>query len=165
MPLPITLAMAVRSHDADGLTGNWVEGCTFVPIDDRELQASPGWTPVEGDDYFLGTAMRTTIEGATLHLTNGGLGSIGILGTTCGGCGTFVIRSYSHDCERDEQGQPAAGCPFADEAVDLRGVRKDSIMVVTTDNGQEGFGGPIDIVVTSAGKPVIIDAVIFNLEF
>ena len=75
-----------------------------------------------------------------------------------------MIRSYSHDCELDEQGQPEAGCPFGDEEVDLRGVRKDSVMVVATDNGQEGFAGPIDIIVTSNGKPVIIDAVIFNIE-
>jgi hypothetical protein len=153
-----------RPHDADGLTGTWMERCTFVPLDDRELQAQPAWTPVEGEDYFMGTALRATMKGATLRLTDGGLGSIGIFGTTCGGCGTFVIRSYSPDCERDGQGRPVAGCPFDDEEVALRGVRKDSVMVVATDNGEEGFGGPIDIVVTSNGKPVIIDAIVFDLE-
>ena len=80
------------------------------------------------------------------------------------GAGTFVIRSYSLDCDRDEQGQPAAGCPFGDQEVDLRGVRKDSVLVVASDNGEQGFGGPIDIVVTSHGKPVIIDAVILDME-
>ena len=73
-----------RAHDEDGVTGSWsYGGCASVPVDDRELDASPDWTPVEGDAYFLGTALRATKEGATLRVTSDGLGSIGIRGTTC----------------------------------------------------------------------------------
>jgi hypothetical protein len=28
-------------------------------------------------------------------------------------------------------------------------------------NGQEGYGGPLELIVTSSGKPVTIDGVVF----
>jgi len=155
-----------RAHDEEELVGSWsMGGCTAVPLDDRELAASPEWTAVEGDLYFLHTALRATTKGATIRIANGSVGSVGILGTRCGGCGTFVIRSQGVDCEaEDPASPPPASCPPRQEEVDLRGPVANSVLVVGTNNGDEGFSGPLDIVVTSSGKPVIIDAVIFNLE-
>lgn len=133
-----------RARDADAITGGWQNGtCASVAIDDRELEASGDWTRVEGEPYAHGTALRTTTKGATIRITMGDAASVGILGTRCGGCGTFVLG-------QDE--------------VDLKGPFEDSVMVVAANNGQEGYSGPIDIVVTSSGKPVIIDAVYLNLE-
>ena len=159
-----TFCFRARAHDADGLTGSWHEGgCTAVPLDDRELGATADWTAVEGNEYFLGTALRTTTKGAVLRIADDGPGSIRIMATQCAGCGTFVLTSVGHDCE-DGTGQAAPTCPPAQEEVDLKGSRSDSSLVLASNNGDEGFAGPIQIVVTSSGKPVIIDAVIFNLE-
>jgi hypothetical protein len=155
-----------RAHDEEGLIGSWTTAdCSSVPLDDRELTVSPEWTPVEGDAYFLGTALRTTAKGATMRIANSDLGSVAILGTRCGGCGTFVIRSPQRDCEAEDLASPPpASCPPAEEEVDLRGALETSAVVVASNGGEEGYAGPIDIVVTSSGKPVIIDAVIFDLE-
>ena len=164
-----TYCLRVRAHDADGLIGSWSGGpCVAVPTDDRELVASPEWTAVEGDGFFGGTALRATAKGATIRITDASPGSLGILATTCGGCGTFVVRSVGVDCagtSEEATAQPAPSCPLVTtEEVDLRGARADRMLVFAGDNGEEGFAGPIDIVVTSNGKPVIIDAAIFNLE-
>jgi hypothetical protein len=97
---------------------------------------------VEGPGYSAGTALRATAKGATIRISNGPVSSIGILGTRCGGCGTFLIGG---------------------DEVDLKGPFGDSVMVAAGNNGQEGYDGPVDIVVTSSGKPVIIDAIYLDL--
>ena len=138
-----TWCFRARAHDADGITGGSLGmGCTSVPLDDRELDAVADWTRVEGPGYSAGTALRATAKGATIRISNGPVSSIGILGTRCGGCGTFLIGG---------------------DEVDLKGPFGDSVMVAAGNNGQEGYDGPVDIVVTSSGKPVIIDAIYLDL--
>ncbi len=117
------------------------------------------------DAYLHGTALRTTTKGATLLVSQAGAYGLVILGSTCPGCGTFTLRYPSEECWTRRGGQvasPPSSCPQAPRGhVRTRGARRASTAVFMGNNGQEGYAGPLELVVTSSGKPVTIDAVIF----
>jgi hypothetical protein len=154
----------VRAHDEDGIVSNWARSfyCTSVPVDDRSLQATGPWQRVEGDGYYKGTAVRTATRGATLLISQEGASGLVILATTCGGCGSFVLRYPAEFCGDDEEEATAPpSCPPGEELVELRGALHESAIAFMGNGGQEGYMGPLELVVTSSGKPVIIDGVIF----
>jgi hypothetical protein len=155
----------VRARDADGIMSDWTGPyhCTAVPIDERSLKATGAWTPLEGPGYYKGTALKTTTRGATLLISQEGAFGLVILATTCRGCGTFILRYPQQGCWEDEEEEPTpqASCPPDEEQVELRGPRDDSAIAFMGNDGQEGYAGPLELVVTSSGKPVIIDGVIF----
>jgi hypothetical protein len=155
----------VRAHDADGLVSDWSEtNGTAMPLDDSALQHSGPWKTVRDHAYLHGTALRTTTKGATLLVSQAGAYGLVILGSTCPGCGTFTLRYPSEECldeEEEATASPPSSCPQDEDPVRTRGARRASTAVFMGNNGQEGYAGPLELVVTSSGKPVTIDAVIF----
>ena len=87
-----TYCLAVRSRDRAGNLSAWSpERCTAVPLDDRSLVASAGWTRSTGTGYYLGTATGTAAKGATLTRTGVQARRISLVATRCITCGSVGI--------------------------------------------------------------------------
>jgi GH25 family lysozyme M1 (1,4-beta-N-acetylmuramidase) len=67
------------------------ERCTTVPMDDRQLTASAGWTRERGPEYFRQTALRTTTHGATLSRAGLNAHRIRVVAETCPACGRIRV--------------------------------------------------------------------------
>jgi hypothetical protein len=66
--------------------------CTAVPLDDRALTASAGWSRKTGSGCFAGTFTTTTKYGATLTSQTAQIVRIGWVATrrpSCGGVGVY----------------------------------------------------------------------------
>jgi hypothetical protein len=87
-----TTCVGVRSRDAAGNTSTWTPSrCTTVPLDDRALSASSGWTRATGSGWFLSTFSATTRQGATL--TRAGLvtSRLSLVAQRCSTCGKVGV--------------------------------------------------------------------------
>jgi hypothetical protein len=83
---------SVRARDKARNVSAWTTPrCTAVPIDDRDLTASRGWTRTRGSGYFAGTARTTKLYGATLTSGTARIQRIGLLATRCPECGTVGV--------------------------------------------------------------------------
>ena len=117
------------------------ERCAVVPLDDRSLSASSGWSRLTGTGFFNGTFTRSTTLGKFLNRTGIHAKSIRVLVEKCPGCGSIKIYwngSLQHTYSLN------AGSVH--KKVYLSAVSFSSIHV-----------GTLKIVVSSSGKPVIID--------
>jgi hypothetical protein len=71
----------------------WSDGrCVTVPVDDRGLAASPGWTRVRAPGFYLGSARSTTTRGATLIRDGLRAHRIRVVAETCPSCGRIQVR-------------------------------------------------------------------------
>ena len=78
------------------------EHCTMVPVDDRTLTHSTGWTQETGQTgQFLGTISLSTTKGKTLTLAGVHAKQLGLLAIGCPGCGkvsfTFAGKTWIAD--------------------------------------------------------------------
>lgn len=88
-----TYCMSVRSTDRAGNVSAWsAERCTAVPLDDRSLATSSGWTRASGSGYYAGTV--TTARKAGVALSRGSVQTrrISLVALTCASCGS--VRVY-----------------------------------------------------------------------
>jgi ELWxxDGT repeat protein len=86
------VCVSARARDAAGNVSAWsADRCTGMPIDDRSLSASSGWTRVIGTAFFRGTATTTRTYAAML--SKGGITArrIAIVATTCPTCGSVSV--------------------------------------------------------------------------
>lgn len=86
-----TTCYQVRSVDKAGNVSPWTaERCTAVPLDERGLTRSSGWTATSATGWFQGTALSTNQLGATLtkHAT---LRRIQVVALTCATCGVVQV--------------------------------------------------------------------------
>ncbi len=67
------------------------ERCALVPLDDRSLAASSGWSRLTGSGYFNNTFSRTTLSGKSLTRTGIHAKSAKIMVTKCPSCGKIKI--------------------------------------------------------------------------
>ena len=67
------------------------ERCAVVPLDDRSLAASSGWSRLTGSGYFNNTFTRTTLSGKSLTRTGIHAKSAQIMVTKCPSCGKIKI--------------------------------------------------------------------------
>ena len=82
-----------RAHDLAGNVGTWSPPkCTSVPLDDRALVASAGWTRAFATGWIGGTYSATTRTGSSLS-TGGAVGvfQVGIAATKCPTCGSVAV--------------------------------------------------------------------------
>lgn len=87
-----TYCLSVRARDRAGNISDWsAEGCSSVPLDDRSLSASSGWTRRTGDAYYAGTVTSSTTKGATLTRSSVRAKRLAIVATRCSGCGTIGV--------------------------------------------------------------------------
>jgi hypothetical protein len=87
-----TYCYSVLAHDLGTTATAWsAETCTAVPIDDRGLTRSAGWTLQSNASDYLGTNLRATKLGATLTRTKVVAKTLTLVATTCKGCGTVKV--------------------------------------------------------------------------
>lgn len=89
-----TQCFSTRSRDAAGNVSPWTASrCTAVPLDDRRLLASSGWTKATTSGWYAGTSTVTTRLGATLRrsgLQTRRLHLLALRCPTCGRVGVYV---------------------------------------------------------------------------
>jgi hypothetical protein len=87
-----TYCYSVRATDVATNNGGWAIRCTAIPLDDRALNKSAGWTDTTKAGWFQGTAVQTTTRGATLtkSATTKRLALVALRCPTCGTVGLFV---------------------------------------------------------------------------
>jgi hypothetical protein len=70
----------VRARDVAGNVSSWsAMRCAAIPLDDRSLVASAGWTKITGKLFFNGTAMHAAAAGRTLTRKGAIAGRAGLL--------------------------------------------------------------------------------------
>ncbi|MEI7745269.1 MAG: fibronectin type III domain-containing protein, partial [Chloroflexota bacterium] len=89
-----TYCFQAKARDsADHVSAAWsAASCTSVPLDDRSLARSWGWTAGTGSSYFKGTFLASSVMGSELTIAPVQAKRIAIVVTTCPTCG--VIRVY-----------------------------------------------------------------------
>lgn len=92
-----TYCFSVLARDVAGNTSSWsADRCTAVPLDDRSLTASSGWTRSTGAAYYASTITRTNTTGRTLTRTSVQAHRIFVVATTCAACGTVRVYWNGH---------------------------------------------------------------------
>ncbi len=87
-----TYCFAARARDTDGRLSSWTsETCTAIPLDDRSLSRSPGWTAGVGSAYYRSTSLRSSTSAAKLTRTGVVARRIALVATTCPTCGSVRI--------------------------------------------------------------------------
>lgn len=83
---------SVNAKDAVGNVSTWsAPRCTVIPVDDRGLTASTGWTRGTSSGWIAGTSTYGSKSGATLTRTSGGVYQVGVIATTCATCGALAV--------------------------------------------------------------------------
>ena len=137
-----TYCLSARSHDGDGLTSPWTaETCLAVPLDDRSLARSSGWTAGTGSGFYRATFLRSFTLGAHLTRTGVHLADIALIATKCPTCGTVRVYSGSR----------------GSKVVDLyAAVRVDRAIIPLWTSTR---AGTLTVKIVSSGKKVVIDGV------
>ena len=87
-----TYCYAARAHDTAGGISAWSgETCTAIPLDDRSLTKSSGWTAGTGASYYNNTYLRATKLGSTLTRTRVVATRLALVATTCPTCGSVKV--------------------------------------------------------------------------
>ena len=83
---------SARSRDGAGNVSGWTaRRCTALPLDDRSLAASGGWTKLSSKSFYAGTALRSSAKGATLTRTGAVPGRAGLVVARGKGYGSIAV--------------------------------------------------------------------------
>ncbi len=139
-----TYCFSVQAADLYGLTSDWTaETCTAVPLDDRSLSRSSGWTAGTSSSFYKSTYLRTTRYAAKLTRTGVVARRIAIVATSCSGCGT--IRVYW-------------GSTLL-KTISLNASKTTNKKLFTVVVWSAARSGTLTIKVASSGRKVLIDGV------
>lgn len=133
---------SVKATDRVGNTSAATpEQCTVVPLDDRSLARSSGFSAVTSSAYYAGTAYRATVRGQTLTRTGvSGARQLLVVATSCATCGTVDVLIG---------GVRVGGLNLASATTVNRRVFTLGFTAART--------GTVVLKVTSSGKPVVLD--------
>ncbi|MGZ4240043.1 MAG: fibronectin type III domain-containing protein, partial [Actinomycetota bacterium] len=88
--------LEVRARDNANNVSLWSpERCTSIPVNDRSLTASSGWSRRTDSHYYLGTFTYTRTQGATLTLSGVDLKRLSLVATMCSTCGVVDVIAGS----------------------------------------------------------------------
>jgi hypothetical protein len=118
--------------------------CASTPVDDRALAASPGWSRGTARGYLAHTYSRTGKRGASLELAGVTGMRFALVATRCPGCGK-VSLVWNGSTLR---------------TVNLDAARRKTRAVFSSPALSSIQTGTIQLVVTTSGKPVIVDGLI-----
>jgi hypothetical protein len=139
-----TYCFSARARDTSGLQSAWTpETCTAVPLDDRSLVRSSGWSRRTGAAYYAGTYLMSTRYGASLNRTGVVAKRIAILVTTCKGCGTLSVYWRGKLIK----------------TVSLNSTTTANRKLVTVASFSSAQSGTLVLRVGSSGRRVIVDGV------
>jgi hypothetical protein len=85
----------VEAFDTAGHSAFSNQYCTAMPLDDKSLTASSGWTRKTSSSYYRGTYTTTTHQGAKLTRTGAEFERVALVATECSTCGKVGIYSGS----------------------------------------------------------------------
>jgi hypothetical protein len=84
--------VSARARDARPNLGRFAtERCSVVPLDDRHLTASTGWSRFSSTAYFLNTFSTSTRYGATLSRSGLQTSRLSLVATKCSFCGVVGV--------------------------------------------------------------------------
>lgn len=87
-----TYCYQVQAKDRAGHFSSWTAArCTAIPLDDRALAESSGWSAIKPAGYFKGTAMVTSTRGQTLTATGVNTRRVAVVAKTCPTCGVVGV--------------------------------------------------------------------------
>ncbi len=87
-----TYCFSAQARDRAGNDSVWTtERCTALPLDDRSLSRSTGWTRATGSTYYLATITRSSTVGSRLTRTGVQARRLAVLATRCATCGTIQL--------------------------------------------------------------------------
>ena len=137
-----TYCWSARSTDKAGNTAAvWsAERCTAIPLDDRQLTRSAGWTASTPTGWFQSSGLTTSTRGATLSMSGVVLKRAGIVAVTCPTCGVVAITVNGTEVGR-------VNLEASTTSRKLKALHEFSLR-----------SGKVAIKVLSSGKPVRIDA-------
>jgi hypothetical protein len=139
-----TYCFSVRARDTDGGVSTWTaETCTAIPLDDRSLVRSSGWTAGTGSSYYRSTYLRSSTYGAKLTRTGVVAKRIALLATTCATCGSVKVYWGTSLLK----------------TVSLYSATTVNKKLITVASFSAARTGTLTIRVSSSGKRVIIDGV------
>jgi hypothetical protein len=137
-----TYCFRARARDAWGWTGDWsAETCTAVPLDDRSLARSRGWTAGTGSGSYRQTLLRTVTRDATLRRTGITAEGIALVAQTCWTCGKVKVYWNSAWVK----------------TIDLSSVTSVKRRIIPIASFASDRRGTLTIRVVSSGRKVVID--------
>jgi hypothetical protein len=87
-----TTCLIARSRDVAGNISAWTTPrCTTVPLDDRALSASSGWTRATGSGWFVSTFSSTTRQYASLTRSGLVTSHLQLIAQRCSTCGKVGV--------------------------------------------------------------------------
>jgi hypothetical protein len=135
---------SVRARDRAGNLSAWsADHCTAVPLDDRALAISKGWTRSTGKAYLHHTVTTTSTKGAELTLAGVSARRVLVYASTCSSCGKVEVKI----------GKTVIG------HLNLRSAKANASVLLSLPLSSAIRKGVLSIVVTTKGKPVKIDGV------
>jgi hypothetical protein len=91
------ICFSVRARDRSGNVSGWsAEKCTEVPLDDRALVASSGWSRTSAAGTYLSTVSTAKATGRTLHLPTVQVVHGWLIATRCSTCGSVTVSIGGH---------------------------------------------------------------------
>lgn len=137
----LTYCFGTRAFDKAGNASSFAaQKCTAIPLDDRALSRSAGWTLLKPTGWFGTTGLGTSTQGATLKAANATLKRIGLVALACPTCGTVGVYVNS----------TLVGKVNLAASTTQRVVRQLPLFSLRT--------GTVTLKVLSSGRPVRIDA-------
>jgi predicted phage tail protein len=85
-----TYRFTVRAHDNVGKSASSTASVN-IPVDSPALTHTTGWTTVSSANDFGGSALKSTLGGATISYHARYATGVAVLVTTCAGCGAIAI--------------------------------------------------------------------------
>ncbi|HEV2891762.1 MAG TPA: hypothetical protein VGX28_15430 [Frankiaceae bacterium] len=87
-----TYCLSVRARDTLGNYSGWTaERCSTMPLDDRSLSVSSGWSRGSMTGYYASTYTASSRLGATMTLGNVSAKRLAVVATRCYGCGSVAV--------------------------------------------------------------------------
>lgn len=91
------ICFSVRARDRTGNVSGWSgEKCTVVPLDDRSLLASSGWSRTSVAGAYVGTVSTAKSTGRMLRLAMVQVVHGWLVATRCRGCGSVTVSIGGH---------------------------------------------------------------------
>ena len=128
-----TYCFSVRARDNNLNVGAYsAEDCTMIPVDDKAMTHSTGWTQSLNSSDYLGTISTSSTHGKTMTLGSVHGKQIGVLVTVCSGCGTITFNFASKTWSANLNNATTAHFIFFSTAGAYSGIKTGTVTIKVT---------------------------------